>query len=713
MSDSLKISEFPIADTTSGLELAGIKGGLNARATMALLRRALSPTVEQAEEYAATLLGSVQALSGSYATKSAADAAAVSLAEGRTVDITSDPTAALNGIWVKRGGVLVQISTMTVAAIKAALDGVTGSFAAGAPRMQDGLEIWGEHVISGFGILDWGPAHFRGGGIFARRGLDGSFSLSDPTGPVIARSADGTLTYTGLPVETVDVPGVDLVLAGTGGTGMAFAVNRSGYLQLAGYPEATSGSVNAGDFTATEYAALAAEAAEYTSKVRRKAVTLHQPTEGLVLWAGYGQSFLEAVEAWPAITRTAAPDCYMFGQSVRPASRTATSFAPTGGSAALQPHVATVSDGAGGVLNDAQVAALPFGADNPGESYLEGFMAVFRPAWLRSRGKVSDPSNRFVVANCAVGGKSIAQLSSGASPNYFNRLSTAIDLGIAQAAADGVTFGVGGVLMDQGQQDYNEGTSFADYVTQFTQWVADVRTLVVSKVPAQTGLLPIYIVQTGGQYANDTQKLQVARAQIEIARTVPGVFLVAGAQHVTDKGDHLTANSSRWMGCTLGRAAVRTIIEGVGVECTRAIRWTWRGKTLVGVLHVPEGQAKAFAPYVGRVVSSAAAAPARGLYVTAGGAMVPVSDVRFESERLVVATLSDEPQVAPEVWLGRWSGNAGAVCISDSDRTPLVLPYAYLAGFGQTVDEDIPALNGLTFPSENVCLADVQTATAA
>jgi hypothetical protein len=185
MSDSLKISEFPIADTTSGLELAGIKGGLNARATMALLRRALSPTVEQAEEYAATLLGSVQALSGSYATKSAADTAAVSLAEGRTVEITNHPTPSVNGIWVKRGGVLVQISTMTVAAIRATLDAQVASLAQvmteGAPAR--GFVTTVDHTGLGWLISQWDPAgKYLLGGLDA----DGNRRVWDRQGSTLA-----------------------------------------------------------------------------------------------------------------------------------------------------------------------------------------------------------------------------------------------------------------------------------------------------------------------------------------------------------------------------------------------------------------------------------------------------------------------------------------------------------------------------------------------
>lgn len=464
--------------------------------------------------------------------------------------------------------------------------------------------------------------------------------------------------------------------------------------------------------TEAELIAYQNEAASYSAAIRRRSIGLHQPTAGLVLWLGYGQSLGAGWESWPRLSKKALLSSVdMMGQSVHPASEKRAKWLPFGGSAALAPLVATVLDDTLGLLTDDQVTALKFGALNRGETLLEGFAQQFGAAWYASRGKAGgDSANRFVFAQCGVGGRTIAQLSIGASPDLFQRIRDAIRLAQRQATALGLTFSVGGLIYNQGENGYSS-LSVAEYGAALVKLVNDVR-VYVTGTTGQSGVLPVFLFQTGGQYAVDSVELATARAQINVASEVEGVFIVSNNQHVVDKDDHLTSNGSRWLGCLAGKVAERAIIHGEGWECTRAIRWVGRGSTIVGLFHTPVAPLQFATPYVGRSSSPIESAPHRGIYAADDGGALPVANVALRGQLVVVST-ARQLVGSPQVWLGRSAGFNGAICIADSDHTPLAYAYEYTEGSGQTPDENIAALVGRLYPSSNFALADVQTATLA
>lgn len=474
---------------------------------------------------------------------------------------------------------------------------------------------------------------------------------------------------------------------------------------------ASSGG-GAGSFSATEMAALVAEAAAYSEEVTRRSVMLTQPTAQLVLWLGYGQSNSVGFECWPALTKTAPLDCFMIGPSVHAADRFSSSWAPMFGDTTLRPLIGTVRSGtASGVLDEAQQAALLGGASNPGETPLEGFAAHLRREWLRARGKPDgDPNNRWVFAACGVGGQSAASLSVGSDPEFFNRIRGAITTAKAIAAANGWTFAVGGMLFSGGEADYGLRTPYADYLATLTQLIADFRSYAVSQT-GQSGVIPVFISQTGGGPATaDNVQLQVARAQIALSRTVPGVYIAASNAPVPDKGIHLTANGARWVGSQQGKVAARALIDGVGWECTRPLRWLYRDRTLAGPFHLPVAPLRFCVPYANRTPQVGGASA--GLYLVDSLGTLPVIATSIYQGRVLVATLGRGVTGTLQVWQGA-EASLGGVFVSDSDTTRLVSTYDYAADSGQSTDENIPALVGLSYPAANVGLADVQTATAA
>ncbi|NGM23823.1 sialate O-acetylesterase [Roseomonas stagni] len=457
-----------------------------------------------------------------------------------------------------------------------------------------------------------------------------------------------------------------------------------------------------------DLAAYQNEARSHSDAIRRRSVSLHQPTSGLVLWLSYGQSLAAGWESWPRLSKTARlSSVYMMGESVHPAAENRAKWAPVGGLAKLAPLVATVRDGGRGLLTDEEVARLTPGAPNRGETLLEGFAQQFGAAWYGSRGMAGgDVANRFVFAQCGVGGKTIAELSVGACPDLFHRIRDAIRLAQKQATRLGLSFSVGGLLYNQGETGYASTTRGA-YASALARLIEDVRSY-VSDATGQAGKLPVFLFQTGGQYAVDSVELAVARAQIQVASTTEAVFMVSGNQHVVDKDFHLTSNGTRWLGCLAGKVAVRTIIEGEGWQCTQAIRWVGGGNVVVGLFHTPVPPLQFAAPYVGRSVSPIVRAPHRGIYLEDENGPLTILNVELKGQ-LAIVTTSRQLCIRPRIWLGRGACFSGAICIADSDRTPLAYPYVYTAGSGQTMDEDIASLAGFSYPSNNFALADVQT----
>jgi hypothetical protein len=446
-----------------------------------------------------------------------------------------------------------------------------------------------------------------------------------------------------------------------------------------------------GSFSAGEVAELQAECDVYSGRLRRRLLTdIAQPVRQLVIWIVLGQSLGGGWEALPPVSTEAAPDCFVVGGSVHPQAEDSAAWAPVGGLAVLNPFVANAR---GSIL---------------GETYLSGFAAQFRKDWLEYVGRpLGWTDNRWVFGNCAVGGKSNLALSPGAAPvEYFNKFRQFIDTCVGIAAANGWSVMVGGILHEQGQQDYALGTGFSTYSAGLANLIAAARAYAVSKT-GQQDLIPVYLFQTGGQFTNDSQELQVARAQLAVADTVPGVFMAANSQATVDKGGHLSANGSCWNGAQGGKVATRTIIRREGWECTRPIRWVHRGRTVLGLFHTPEGPLRIRTPYVGLAPSPAAADVSRGVRMVDAGGLAPLAEVRPMGQVLGVA-MGRDAQGTLKPWLGAKAGFNGAICIADSDATRLAAAYRVVSG--QDPAEDLgPEVVGLTYDASNFSVADVQT----
>lgn len=138
----------------------------------------------------------------------------------------------------------------------------------------------------------------------------------------------------------------------------------------------------------------------------------------------YGQSLASGWEGWPALSVSPRHDNLMIGGSVNGTNESGAHWIPAG-TLAFRPLVATVMSKAsnGAVLADTDVAALPPGTTALGETVLEGALDYWRGRQLALRSTRGGDSfaGHFVASSCGVGGRSIEQLSLGATPPLFER----------------------------------------------------------------------------------------------------------------------------------------------------------------------------------------------------------------------------------------------------------------------------------------------------
>lgn len=589
-------------------------------------------------------------------------------------------------------------------------------FIGGAGWRDEGGALGFRHEVRGKTFFRYGEREFASAGMLVTYGVDGSWSIRDPYGALVSVSAAGVATYRGVtaPVATTApaaLPGAVLSIAGSDGRSAVFGINSAGYLRLIG---ATSS--DDGDITAAEIAAYDAQAQAYSASVLRRDVSAYAiPNAQVVLYIGTGQSLMAGLEAWPTLSRDGARyDNLMLGGSVHSFYRTTPLFATMDGTLAFSPMVARTrqtGEDTGLIPYTDEPALIP-GATRPGETPLEGALAVLRDRWLRRRGIVSggDLSRRFGAQNVAVGGSTVQMWLPETAGSLHPRFTGAIAASKAACDAAGLTFAVGGILRNQGQQDYDNSinTSRPTYAARMTAEIAAQR----AGVQAITGQanVPVFAKIPGGPYTRDSQELAIAMAHLDVAASVPGVFNVGCDQRYPNKaGGHLTSNGSRWSGAQFGHVMARVQIDGQGWEAMRMLAAYWRGRDIVVTWHTPVRGVQIGTTYNDLTPVTLASGGAR-IFDSAGEISVSAAQIvagqvtRWRANRAISGTV--------KIWLGRKTEHEGAICFCDSDASRMVDRYEYAAGSGQYPEENITDLVGLAYDPRNFAVPQVITATA-
>lgn len=415
----------------------------------------------------------------------------------------------------------------------------------------------------------------------------------------------------------------------------------------------------------------------------------------------YGQSLSTGWEGWPRLSATQPFDNLMVGDSDHPQSETSSAWVQFG-SAAFNPLVATVESG-GALADAATVAAYSAGNSARGESPVVGATNFWRKQQLAHRGLASDSSRLLAASSCGVGGKTIAQLSSGASPNLFNRLIDCAE--VAKSIADGAsaTYGIAAALFLQGESDaLDAGTSAATYKATLATLQQDFHDDVTVAIAGQSTPVAWFTYQTSQAYVRDSNALAVSQAQLEAAQEFDNWYMVGPSYPVTDKSSfHLDPNGYRWLGMQFGKVMHQVLDLGRGWMPLHPIRATWRGVQVLVDFHVPHPPLQFQPAYVSTTATTYAA---KGFKVTDDSGTLTISSVEIVSDACVLITLASTPGTNPYLWYGGQSPSAGNGNLCDSDPTIASDVYEYTAGTGQYAGAEIAALVDEPYPLWNWCV---------
>jgi hypothetical protein len=430
----------------------------------------------------------------------------------------------------------------------------------------------------------------------------------------------------------------------------------------------------------------------------RHGLQLAQPIAGLNHVIAYGQSLSNGWEGWPALSLTPRGDSLMLGRSVRPLSESAPQWVPVGGPT-LSPLVGTVQDLATGeVLSEAGVASLPAGSLALGETVLEGALNAYRgfmPAEMRAA--------RLLASACGVGGRTLEDLSRGASPNLFGRLVDCATLAHRVASEQGQAYQVLAMLLLQGENNawaLNGGTADrATYRSLMARLYQDVVRALAMGIARQPTPPALFTYQTGGAYASD--ELGVAMAQLDVALALPGCFMVGPVYPVTDKGGHLDANGYRWLGAQFGKVMHRVLTLGESWRPLHPVATALRDREARVRFAVPVPPLAWGRPFCGaRLVEVADL----GFTVTDAAGLVPIESVTLAGPDEVALTLARLPQ--PPIAL-RYADlrHAGLGALHDSDATLAEDAFALDPFAGGGAEADVRGLVGRPYKLQNWCVA--------
>ncbi|AGQ31593.1 hypothetical protein M495_14270 [Serratia liquefaciens ATCC 27592] len=526
---------------------------------------------------------------------------------------------------------------------------------------------------------------------------DGVLSVSDKFGRSVevARKSDvpvlqnGNISTQAVAIESQTVPGDDGV----------FYADKYGRCKEISTPS-DPGQENWISTTSQEMEVVGAQSRSF---VNSRSVNVISFLAELIHVILYGQSLQNGTEGWPAISITQPFDNKMFGDSVMPASPTAATFTPRGGST-LNPLIATCCDASGATLTASQVSSLAPGTIAYGETPGESALNSLRRRYLDYVIKSSDPSKIFIASAAGVGGRNVAQLSKGASPNIYQRYIDA-ESGVSSIASSaGNSYQVGAFIYIQGENDYPFNTKSvfkASTESLFEDMQSDRIT-----IPGDDRLSGIFMVQTGASFTVDTHDMAIGMAQIEMANELDHVFLVGGYYPYTDKNGHLDSNGYRWLGEKIAEIMFRVIFLRQDFKPLQALTSVYRGTDVLIAMHVPEPPLRIADPYVINTATNYSDYGFTAIDRISGtDTVISINSVRLVGLSTVHIELSREPVGDLIIRYADKTYHNGNGMVCDSSNGLSLNDYEYLPGSGMYASANIPDLVGKKYDLRNWSVA--------
>ncbi|HBT4923455.1 sialate O-acetylesterase [Klebsiella pneumoniae] len=439
--------------------------------------------------------------------------------------------------------------------------------------------------------------------------------------------------------------------------------------------------------------------------MRQRYYLTQMPTADINIYIVYGQSFSVGTNSQVPLSVLNMFGNLMLGNSPRGSNyvsgTTSDQFGPVGNS---------------NLNNLIEVRQLDDGTLSPssgsfGETPLSGWLN-FGKLLHNQRLMVDNDSTRiFAGACCGVGGKTIAQLSKGATPNFYNHVITALQAIKAAADAAGKTSRFCGFMWMQGENDGS--TAYDAYMTALNTLYSNICTDGMA-IFGQTLPPHWYNYQLGGTYTSDSNSMAVSRALLDFCDNNPGLAtFVNPVGHLPkpvnpDGNDnHMFANSYRWFGCDAGKV-MDLVQRGCGRPVFRMREAIFSEDTVNIAFSVPVPPVKFTPGYVGNVATSFAD---KGFTIKDAQGVLHGSDLTVTlASDVVVKIVASRKLVAPvNIWLGDKTYHSGVHNIADSDDS--LSTYKWELVTGSPAAESISELNGKPYALQNWCGADIITAT--
>jgi hypothetical protein len=405
----------------------------------------------------------------------------------------------------------------------------------------------------------------------------------------------------------------------------------------------------------------------------------------------YGQSLANGAEGVPELTLTAKYGNLMLGSEPHSASGNTTG-------------VVTWTAATSNAFYDLTAAGY-------GETILNGALDTFRRLDFRTRGVTANTAQRLVGNEAGIGGKAIAELSKGASPEYYDRLTDLATLGKSVADGLSATYGIGALIWMQGESD--QTTSRATYLAAMRALYADFIADVAVGICSQTEPPALFTYQTVARNVNyDGTDLGVQMAQLDMATQDAGVYMIGPIYNLPDSNNiHLPANSYRWFGAMTGKVMHRVLTLGHAWRPLYPIKATRRGAEILVDFHVPHPPLTTAAIWRSTTTggtNSSTTFDDLGFTVVAEGSPVAVDTVEIVSDTQVLITTEAPLPDAFDVHV-RYADSlhfgGGNLCDSDPAVSEEVYIYDPTTYTGQGDVDNIPELHDLPYPLQNWCVA--------
>jgi hypothetical protein len=481
--------------------------------------------------------------------------------------------------------------------------------------------------------------------------------------------------------NVVDANGMALLPPNAGEDTAPQRTGRTLYAQVDRFGFAYGG---AGDFPIEEVRARDARAIAYSVLARGSlgamSTTAQRPVFNYNQIVEYGQSLSLGASGLSVLSTTARNGSVMLGGSANGGG--ATTFDPVGGVADFEP-LRAVAIVAAGLYEDPGVGAVNF----------------LKDLWLNHLAQGADTTRNLLLTSCGTGGKRISELSKGATPAYYNRITSAATQAKAAANALGKTIGCPAILFDQGEQDYDGTVPTATWKAAAIQLKADIAAdMATIHGQAKPPIMITY--QTSGPWVG-TDVLEISQAQYELMKEQKDWYLASPSYHVVSQNDgHLTGNGYRWMGLYQGKALYEVLIRGRAWKPLMPLEVCGLGRTILVTFSIPFPPLQWLPVYVGRTPTMFAN---KGFdaYDDLGLLNVVSADIVGQAS---VALYLDRPLGNNAfVRYGAFTTFRGKGNLADSD--PIVAPENYIYDAGQMdASENIAALVNKPYPLNNWCV---------